>query len=348
MNRRKQILVIVLLAQVALAAMIFISRSAPTSAQGTPLLGALKASDVVGLTLQDNSGKSIALAQQNGSWIIPAIDNYPVVADRITGVLAKLLAVKTDALETRTSTAHAQLQVAETAFTTKVDLKLADGTSQTLYLGTAPSGSSSHVRLAGHDEVYLARTFSPTDFNVDATAWIESVYLNLAQSDILTATLKNAAGTFRFVRDAQNQWTLLGLKAGEKINPDSVVTLLAHLTNLAMTTPLGRIAKPEYGMEPPQALLSIDSKTANGVKTTLLTIGAKDPADNSYVIISSDSPYYVRTAQFNVEEFVTKTRDGLLVLPPTPEPTVAPTIGASGTIEPTATAAITATATITK
>ena len=336
MNRRNQILAIVLLAQIALAAVIFISRGAPTSPPGTPLLGALKISDVISLTAQDNAGKTITLAQQNGKWIIPAIDNYPVAAERVTGLLDKILSVKTDALETRTSAAHQQLQVAETAFTRKLDLKLADGSTRMLYLGTAPTGASAHVRVAGQDAVYLARTFSPIDLGLDASSWIETGYVNLPQSDILTATLQNAAGTFRFVRDAQNQWTLLGLTASEKFNPDVIVGMLAHLTNLQMMTPLGKLAKPEYGIDKPSAVLTLESKTDSGLKTTLLTIGAKDQTDNSYVIISSDSPYYVRTAQFNVDEFVTKTRDGFLVLPPTPTP--APT-----SIAPSATATITST-----
>lgn len=349
MNRRNQLLSIVLLAQIAVVAVVFISRSGPTGAQGTPLLGAIKASDVVGLTMQDNNGKTITLTQQGGSWIIPAIDNYPVDTSRVTDVLDKLLAVKTDALETRTNAAHKQLQVAEDTFSRKIDLKLADGTLKTLYIGTATTGSSAHVRVGGEDNVYLARTFAALDLTADVTGWIQTVYVNVAQSDILTATLKNAAGSFTFTRDAQNQWTMQGLAAGEKFNPDSVVTMLGHLTNLQMIAPLGKVAKPEYGIDQPAAVLTVNAKAGTGVATTILTIGAKNPTDNSYVIISSDSPYYVRTAQFNVDEYVTKTRTGFLTLPPTPtpSPTLTSTVGISGTIMPNATATIAVTAPVT-
>jgi Domain of unknown function (DUF4340) len=345
MNRRNKILIGVLVAQILLIVIGFVSRSTPAGAQSAPLLGNLKAADVVGMTLQDNTGKAITLTQQSGAWIVPALDNYPVPADKMSSILDKLIAVKTDALETKTSAAHKQLQVADDTYTRKIDLRLADGSTQTLYVGTAPSASAAHVRVAGQDNVYLARTFSSFDLSPDITAWIETVYLNVASSDILTATLKNAAGMFNFVLDPQNQWTLQGLSASEKFNPDSVVTLLAHLTNLQMIAPLGKTAKPEYGMDKPSAVLTIESKTSTGVKTTILTIGAKDPTDSSYVIISSDSPYYVRTSQFNVDEYATKTRDGFLILPPTPipAPTLTSTVGISGTIEPGATATITAT-----
>lgn len=343
MNRRNQVLSIVLLAQVALAAVIFISRSAPTSTPGAPLLGTLKASDVIGFTLQDNGGKAITLTQQNGNWIIPSIDNYPALAERVTGMLDKLLAVKTDALETSTTAAHRQLQVADDTFARKLDLQLADGSRQTVYIGAATTGASAHMRVAGKDEVYLARTFAAFDLNADATAWIEPVYVNLAQSDILTATLKNATGTFHFSHDAQNQWTLSDLAASEQINSDAIVTLLARLTNLQMIEPLGRTLKPEYGMDTATALV-VDLKTDSGTKTLLLTIGAKNPTDNSYVIISSDSPYYVRTSQFNVEGFTTSNRTSFLTLPPTPVPTVEPT----ATLEPTVTITATGTTTTTK
>ncbi len=254
------------------------------------------------------------------------------------------MAVKTDSLETQTDTSHKQLQVADDAYSRKLDLTLADGSIKTVYLGTASVSAASHIRLAGQSQVYLGHGLATIDLSADPTAWIETTYMNLAQTDILTVTLQNAAGKFVFVHDSQNNWTLQDLAASEKLNPDAIPSLLAHLSNLQMTEPLGRIPKPEYGMDKPAAILTIDSKAGTSIKTTLLTVGQKQ-ADNSYVIISSDSPYYVGTAQLYVNDFAVKTRNDFLALPPTPTPApvLVPTVAPTASVELTATATITPT-----
>jgi hypothetical protein len=49
-------------------------------------------------------------------------------------------------------------------------------------------------------------------------------------------------------------------------------------------------------------------------------VGAQSEEDNSYVVSSSESPYYVRVADYTVENFVERVRDDFLELPPTPTP----------------------------
>ena len=51
-----------------------------------------------------------------------------------------------------------------------------------------------------------------------------------------------------------------------------------------------------------------------------LLIGPFDPDDNSYAVISSESPYYVRVAEYSVKDLVENTRDDLLKVEPTPTP----------------------------
>jgi len=49
-----------------------------------------------------------------------------------------------------------------------------------------------------------------------------------------------------------------------------------------------------------------------------LRVGARDPADNSAVVISSGGPYYARVSWFSVEDLVEKTREDFLQAPPVP------------------------------
>jgi hypothetical protein len=73
-------------------------------------------------------------------------------------------------------------------------------------------------------------------------------------------------------------------------------------------------------MDAPSAVLVLRAQSPEGTATTYtLQVGSKS-TDNSYVLKSSDSPYYVRVAEFTAQDWVEKDREGFLELPPTPAP----------------------------
>lgn len=314
MNRRNQILAGLLAAQVIVAAIVFVPRWLPAPSAAAPLLGSATAANVTALVIQEQTGAAIELAQQSGAWALPASDNYPASAAKITAFVEKLIGLKTDPLVTRTASSHARLQVADAQYVRKIDLKFADGSAQTLYLGSA-SGGATHVRLAGEDAVYLARGLSSFEAGTAAAAWIDPAYLSVPQDKILSATIENAQGKFEFTKDAQNQWTLKGLTADQKFNPDSAVTLLARLGSISMVKPLGKTAQPAYGLDTPGATVTAIVSDTASTKMYTLKIGAKD-AEGNYPVISSDSTYYVSVAGFNVEPYATATIATFLVAPP--------------------------------
>jgi hypothetical protein len=166
-------------------------------------------------------------------------------------------------------------------------------------------------------------------------SWIDPTYVNVPQTSILSATIENAQGKFEFAKDAQNQWTLKGLTADQAFNPDSAVTMMARLSSITMVKPLGKTAKPEYGLDKPTATVTVILSDTASTKVTTLKIGTKD-ADGNYPVISSDSTYYVSVASYNVEPFVTAKIDTFLVAA-TPTPAAAPTVEpiATPTLTPT-------------
>ena len=70
----------------------------------------------------------------------------------------------------------------------------------------------------------------------------------------------------------------------------------------------------------PSAVLVLRARSSEGTETTyMLQVGSKS-TDNSYVLKSSDSPYYVQVSEFTAQDWVEKDREGFLELPPTPTP----------------------------
>ena len=323
MNKWQRILIGLLVAQLALGVFVFWPRPAAGSG-GQPLLAGLTADQITGLAITDDQGNTTRLARQGDAWIAPDAGAYPADAAKIKPVLDKLVALKTGRLIAQTPQSHAQLQVADNKYVRKIDITKADGTTQTVYLGSTAGGQAAHVRLAGQDNVYLATGLASWEVDSSLLNWINPAYVSFNAADLTGFTLKNQIGEFVLTRGAGNNWQLAGLGAGETVDQDKVNNLVNGLTSLRMTKPLGKTEDAAWGMASPGATVTLQVRSGDQVKTITLTIGAQDAADKSYVAKSSDSEYYVRVAEFSAQELVQATRATFLPATPTPAATAAP------------------------
>jgi len=319
MSRTNRILAAVLAVQIVLAAVAFWPK--PTSvAGGESLLAGLEAEQIARLTISDGTGKQVKLAKEMGSWVLPEADNYPCLENKVPEFLDKIVALKTNRLVTQTPASHKRLKVADDAFERKVELELADGTTHRLYLGSSPSYGAIHVRADGQDEVYLA-SLSASDAGIFASNWIDTLYFSVVQDQIMALTLENGNGRFEFEKDDAGTWTMKDLAADETLNENNVTSLVTRVSSLRMLRPLGKTEQDDYGLKEPSAVVTVETGDDEGnTKTYTIRVGAKDDEDNSYVVISSESPYYVRVSEYTVKDFVEKVRDDFLELPPTPTP----------------------------
>ena len=317
MKRHNQILVGILVVQVILSVVVFWPRSVATAESG-PVFPDLEASDVVALTVTDADGNSILLRQgaAGGAWVLPEADDYPAQGDTITSLVDKIVALTTGRLVTRTDASHKQLQVAADDFVRRIALETADGEQYTLYLGSSPRYGAAHFRVDGQREAYLTSDISTWEVNATANSWIDTAYLSVAQDGVTEMTLENANGTFAFTKDDAGNWTMAGLGADETLDATKVTTVLQRVTTVTMVSPLGKEEQAGYGMGEPNAVVTL--KTAD--KTVTLRVGAQDPGDNTYVVKSSESPYYVRVSDYAVQNLVENAGDDFLVVPPTPTP----------------------------
>ena len=328
MNRLHRILIALLVIQLVLGGIAFWPRSAPASAVGEPLLKDIAAEDIVGLTIHDDTDVSIELSRVAGSgeagWGLVDAEAYPVDGSKVTPLLDKLLAIKQSRLVTTTSASHKRLQVATNDFLRKIDLKTTDGKTRTLFLGSSAGMQAIHVRLEGEDEVYQAGDLAVWDFGTGPTAWIDPVYLSVNQAGVTEMTLRNANGEWTFSKDADGNWTMQGLAPDETLNSNNVVGLLSRVSSVRMKRPLGKSETPDYGMAQPNAVVTLKVKETDQLISQTLTIGAKDEGDQSYVVKSSRSDYYVSIAEATAMDLVERTRDEFLQPPPTPMPEATP------------------------
>ena len=333
MSKLHQILIALLVVQLALVAVVFWPRPAPADAVGAPFFSEINAADISTLVIRDDQGKSIKLSKPAGQWILPEFSDYPAQADKITPLLTKIAGLTSDRLVTRTEASQKQLQVADDKYVRRLELQTSGGASQVLYLGSSAGAQTIHVRVGSQKEVYLARDLNSWDFSTDPISWVDAAYLSVPKENVVSLTLGNANGQWTFEKDASGNWTMQGpstgsgqgLAEGETFDTNNFTTVLNEATSVRMTRPLGKTAEATFGMDQPSAMVTLKTQKDGQEKTYTLTVGARDPADNSYVVKSSESLYYVKVAEYSVKDLVEKTRDGFLQLPPTPAPAPAPT-----------------------
>ncbi|MGC9520676.1 MAG: DUF4340 domain-containing protein [Anaerolineae bacterium] len=315
MNRHQQILLGALVVQVILSMVMLWPRQV-TSETGEPVFPDLSAEDIIALTIVDNQGQEIALRKVDDTWVLPEGGDYPAKEESITPVLEKLTALSTSTLVARTDASHIQLQVDSSNFQRRLDFETAGGDTYTIYLGSAPRYTATHFRVAGQSETYLTTELSSWEVTTQPNSWVDTVYTSIDQETLTSVSLENANGTFTFVKDGED-WTLADLEDDETIAAGKINAIVRNASSLSLQAPLGKEEEPGYGMDAPNAVVTLETEDGG---THILKVGALDEENNGYIVKYSDSPYYVRVAQYNVSAMVENSREDFLTVEPTPTP----------------------------
>jgi hypothetical protein len=310
MSRLNQILIGLLVVQLALVGFVFWPRPA-SEAQGGPLLADFSAAEVTALTIADGEGNQLTLAKSGDGWMLPDKGDFPVDGEKVTPFLEKLAAVQADRLVTQTEGSQARLQVADDDFNRRLELTLADGSTDELYVGSSAGAAATHVRAEGQPQVYLTGELAAWDANPQVTAWVDTLYFTVPQTATTGLTLANQNGTFEFTQEGDT-WTMADLAGGETLDQAAVTSLLSQASSVRLTDVLGAEEQTDYGLAEPLATLTLE--TEDGTYT--LQVGARDDTTNSYVFHASSSPYIVRVAGWAGDAFVDKTRSDFLAEPP--------------------------------
>lgn len=327
MSRRNQILAALLAVQLAVAALVFWPRSSGMAA-ASALLPDLSADQLTGLTVESSEDEPVVMRKQESGWVLPEAGGYPVEASRVEELVTKLAGVRGDRVVANNASSHERLRVGDAAFERKITLEMADGSSRTLYVGTAPGAGAVHVRLGDGDTVYMARNLNVYDIGAAVSAWINPTYFSAPVDAMQSVRLENSAGAIDFTRNTTGTWGLADAAAGETFNTGAFVTTQNRLSDLRMVRPIGTEQKPEYGLDQPSATVTVTSQAEgeSEPQTNTILVGAKIADGASYYVKASNSDYVVEVAAASVEPWTTQTRQDYLQAPPTPALDAFPTV----------------------
>jgi hypothetical protein len=271
-------------------------------------LDSITPEQITGMSITDPDGQVTTLNKNEQGWAITSADGLPVDPQKIEKALTKLTSMASDHLVTRTPASHNRFRVGAKRFNQQVTIILADTTKKTLYLGTAPSYKSVHVRADGDDQVYLVNDFSTWQVPLEASGWWQSRYVDLDEETLVEARLVNSHGELVLRKDQDKGWQLDQVPAGRELDGSKVQELINKMDRIILSEYLGRDEKDEYGLVAPLATLTLVGKD----EKVVLAVGTQDRENKTYVVKSSASPFYVRASSFTLNSLLDATGESLL------------------------------------
>jgi len=306
MDKTIKILTVVLAAQVVLAAGLDYGhrRLAPVPSD-TPLFKVDSAQ--VDHVLIEGSGKAkVELAKKDGKWTLSNPAGFPADAQKVDGLIDKLVALDHGAPVTTSSSAEKRFKVADDDFERRITLAAGSKTLAQLYVGDSPSMHEVHARPAKEDSVYSIK-FASYDAPVKTTDWEDKTILEIPPDKIqaidvaglhlqhqpAAATPKPAAAPTTTPTASVNangqvavnglasgqagaaktpaapQWTATGAGDLARFSAGAADKLAQQLADLRFRDVLGTAPKPEYGMDHPVLNFRVVRQDGSEVDYTL-------------------------------------------------------------------------------
>lgn len=268
----------------------------------------IEPAQVVKITVRGKEGRTVTLNKENNDWRIAGTEGLPADNEKIATVVDRLTKLSSNRLIAQTSESHNRFLVGGGQYNLKVTLGLADGREKSLYLGTAPTYKSTHVRAEDDDRVYLATDLAAWQMPAEQNAWWRREYVDIPPDQLTAITLKNGHGTLELVKDDKNEWQIEGLKKGQKADAEAVKDFVETVSRIALTEYLGRQEKKEFGLARPLAVLTLGTQE----ETVTLAVGSQDQETNTNVVKSSNSPFYVRAGSLLLAPVLERQKADLL------------------------------------
>ena len=321
MSKSNQILAIALIVQLVIAGIVYFPETGKTAAVGGPLIEDFSPDSVTQLVFHDAEGEELVIMRnQDGEWVLPDADDFPAQTTQIDTFLAKIAGLTNDRLIAQSRSSHSRLGVAENNYEAMVEIEQGQQRNR-LYVGTTAGANATHMRVDDSDTVYLVGGLTSWEASPRIGLWIDTLYFSFPQEAAIHLTLENANGVFEFEK-VDDEWTMLGLEEGETFDPTSLSALLSQASNLRLREPLGMTEEESYGLNEPQAIITIvtresmsadseDSEPDTPMEVTYtLRIGAL--LEDSYVVSGSTNQYFATLSTYTANSFVEKTREDFL------------------------------------
>jgi hypothetical protein len=357
MGKTLGLLAALLLAQLALAAFLFIRGSGFGAVQPDAPLITFDPAAVDRVTIQDGTGAQVELVKGDGQWRLPGHFDFPASIAKVDALLKDLQGLRTRLPVSTSPEAFARFKVAADQFERRIDLRQGDQDLAVLYLGDSPGFKRLFAR-GGQGEAVFEVAYAAHQASAKSNDWTDKGLFALTSDQILGLSLNGIALTKTKAgngdqkddevkvggqgdQDTQGEdsgqvgqepkaegggqvgqvgpdhWVLEGESA--EIDQTKAGELARTAANLNYLEVLGTEAKPEYQMDNPVVRLTVRPREG---KPREFLIG-KLADSEEYILKASDQPWYFRVGAWSVKGLQEASKDALLKTPaitPSAEP----------------------------
>jgi hypothetical protein len=313
MNRLNQILIGLLVVQVGLALLVFLGDDEATIGELKPVVTSLEASAIDRIQVFDRRGDpedkgaeeregagkkdksdsepKVVLERRGSEWVLASHHDYPAVADRVTELLDKVMAMRSRGPVASGTARQRQLEVAEDRYQRK--LVLSAGKNQiTLYVGASAGARQTSVRLEGQDQVHGVSGVTSYGIGADPSSWVDTTYFKVDRKEIASFEVVNRNGSFLLEQTGENQWSAtvdgqpLVIPKGSELNTTTIDELVAKLASIHMVEP----GDPARQVSSPLATVTIRTRDPNAASAPE---GAGEDANADAPVTSQPAAEYV-------------------------------------------------------
>jgi len=322
----------------------------PAAVAGRQPFASIETSQARAVTITSGDGKVVKLegtAKKEGdkdvtTWVLASRDGFPARAADVDKIVDAAKKITLARIITRQEKRYARLNVADGVMHAHIQIAGDGGrTLADFRIGESKDFHSVYVRIEGDTAVYEATGASTYEFPTTVSGLVENSFLDLPSDQVARVKLTSGAETFEVVKDtpasrpasqpesksesgpasrgpetkAEPKWVVAGA-GGQTLDKSKVESWIKGLGRIALSDPIGKERKPEYGFEKPTATATL---TMVDGKETTITIGAERKEERDYYIAATGKDFIVTVGTWVVtENFQKKLKDLLPGATPSP------------------------------
>ncbi len=313
MNQTNKLLTGILVLQVVLIATTW-TQDSEEIPNLEPLLPAEK-NEITDLTISYDAStdterrtRTLHLARENGGWVIPEADGFPVESDKVDTMIDRLLECKIGQPIAKNKGNHNALNVGDKVYGKALEIKAGDKTFN-LIVGKA-RGASMHIRFKDQKEVYLVKGMNAESINGHVATYVDAQYVRI--DDPTSVKVINEYGPIDLNMGPDGRWRVDQLPPDAAVDQSRARAFVASVSSVRIEKPVGKKTKPWWRLDTsPRITVSV----SNPMKTIDYKVGAAEK-DLIYVK-SSKNEYVVQARKYTLETLITQTPDMFIDNTPT-------------------------------
>ena len=210
-----------------------------------------------------------------GAWGLIDADHYPAKQKQVSALLSTIRKIKLGLAVTHRKVHHQKLQVSEESYERRIKLRYdhvakdeESGLEKTekreldFFIGTKPQRDRVHFRMAGDDTVYVVSGLDSWNIGVNLGEWTNKQYIDVPDEILWEVKIENKQGRLHLIKHPSEGWTVKNWLGTEPPNQVDVAAMARRAASIELHAPLGKTEKPGYGLENPQATVTLVTSTS--------------------------------------------------------------------------------------